>query len=543
MNIVIFENRNILTLQSRSSIDVQYLAAITKKSGYPTKSFLFENKDEKYIQSILYELDTDIIIIDFHSSKRECTLNIVDTLKKKNPRLKIVFFGLEATLNAALLMNEINSLDFIMYGECDLTITYLCDIIKNDDDPKQCEGIFYRKSGEIYRTPARSALIDLDSLPFPDLEISKNIFNDNKSPAVFFTMRTSKGCTGKCSFCIYMRKNKATKNHPVWIGRTMKNVIEEIKYVQNEFKGKRLVIEFLDASFEDPDKKEKKRIIEFLDLIEQNNLSVTFSILTKANTWDDSDYNLIVRMKELGLYLVQVGVESLSNEGLHIFNKGTNIIDIEKSMSVFKKSGVDVRTFIIMFHPYITFDQLRKNALFIKDNNCADNIALFTTNITLYPDSQLFQRIVIDGLLTTSSINRVFNFNFENGLVNRLYSKIASFNRKKRENYLNMFETINNELYLYKSWVERIDGFQTIKNEMDDYYDAYSIIKKELGDKQYNIFNNMLDLAEADTPENQLDSCISYWEDTLSFYTEKLENLRMKNKIKLSRKNIILFNT
>ena len=115
--------------------------------------------------------------------------------------------------------------DIVVVGEGDNTMVEIAEARKLSD----IKGIYYKEGEEILSTPPRERIKDLDSLPFPALDLfeiksyrcSKLV--SRRTP--MSDLMTSRGCVFNCSFCgkkVFGRK---------FIAKSPERVIEEIKYM------------------------------------------------------------------------------------------------------------------------------------------------------------------------------------------------------------------------------------------------------------------------------------------------------------------------
>lgn len=426
MGIVLCEIRSgIISVKQRSSLGIQWSGSLLRKHGYNDVSiFLFEGEQRNNIEKVLLAKQYDICIIEFRSSIREFSYEIIEKLKENNKDIKIIVIGHDATLYAARFMQECSHIDIIIYGEAERTVLEVCNRLKNHKSIDECEGIFYRKSGTIFRNNARKESENLDYLANPALDIAKKQFGSKLQQTVFYSTRTSRGCLGNCSFCSLNRLSNVSKKI-IWRERNLKDVIRELEVTQNEFFEKRLVVEFVDNSFEDPDPVNKERIHDFLDLLEKTNLKIAFAILTRTESWTEKDIPLIRRMRKNGLYYIAPGVENSTIAGLKKLNKRGNVESNQRIFKLFQENGVCVHAYMIMFYPYVTFDELRSNADFMKKNNMTGYPFNWYHSMALHPDTEIFQRASRDGLITGFDENTCFyEYQFVDGNIGLMYQLI-----------------------------------------------------------------------------------------------------------------------
>ena len=142
----------------------------------------------------------------------------------------------------------------------------------------------------------------------------------------------------------------------------------------------------------------KKRLIEFLDLIEQENLKFYWRIWTRVNYFRENYLNrdLIVRLGKNGLRSVAMGAESGSQRILDLIQKGIKVENILHSAKMLNETKITPRySFIVGLDGEEKADTKRTYKL-CKDlmviNKRVDIAGPFI--FRYYPGSPLFDRII-----------------------------------------------------------------------------------------------------------------------------------------------------
>jgi radical SAM superfamily enzyme YgiQ (UPF0313 family) len=81
---------------------------------------------------------------------------------------------------------------------------------------------------------------------------------------------------------------------------------------------------------------------------------------------DEIDPDLFGIMKDAGLYLVYLGIESGTDEGLQTLNKQVTVNDILQAVAELKRLGLMFAYGFMLFDPGSTFDSVRANIRFLK---------------------------------------------------------------------------------------------------------------------------------------------------------------------------------
>lgn len=214
--------------------------------------------------------------------------------------------------------------DFLVYSNPEYTINKLIDCIyKNNFD--QLENVIF-KNNEIIKTPQNKKN---NNYIIPSRNIDFTYYNDVR------TMISSKGCNNNCKFC------PTPYYHGKWHSRSIKSIIDEIKYLNNlDFKK----IMFLDDNFTTS----KSRIYQLCNSINQAHINCTFGFLSSINNYN---YSLFKKMFKTGFKWVHFGIESGSNNILKSMNKNQNRNKILKVLTEVKKIGFKIRISLIIDYP------------------------------------------------------------------------------------------------------------------------------------------------------------------------------------------------
>lgn len=534
------EWRPIKSLYKWGSLGLQYITSELRGAGHTVHLNLYEGIPvEKVAEKILKENPT-IVGIPFYKEIQNEICQIFTELKRQAPDVIIITGGHTASLYGARLLLEYNELDYVIYGEGEKTYIHLCEVMEQGTEISQIKGIFYRKNGLVFRNEPGE---------YPDLCNMEEAATDlivqltkEKEPCVYITLSTSRGCMGSCEFCVEHRVSKYN-GIPKWRGRDAQHIVMEIKNLSKLFPDKKMIINFVDGSIEDPRPKDKLRLIEILDGLESLNLKTAFSFLTRAESWGEADRPLIKRMRKLGLYSVSVGFESGSQNTLEVFGKKASTENNKEVIRLFKEAGISVYGFLIMFNPYVTMDDLAKTADFILEEDMAYRTELWTNMVYVYPDTKLFWRIVTDGLmLGEEAVGYSYQYAYSNSEINRISGFMECL--KSLESYTTfqlMTDKIDRELELYDIWkIHYKEDMEQVKEIMNELKERFYKIKTETGKMQYDFFQQILQETPHFIRESVENPILEEWNKRLEDNTGIIRRLWLQCQMKLARKNSLL---
>lgn len=312
---------------------------------------------EGYIWEELYGIiegfNPDLIVIETSTPSFENDKNI---FKAVNKGCKLMMVGTHPTVFAKEIL-ENYPVDIVGLGEFDYTVA---DVVNNWGNLSKVKGIGYKEKNKAIITEPRPLIEDLDKLPFParhHLDMSKyRETNTTKTP--FARILSSRGCIGKCIFCVW---NQVLFNRQ-FRARSPQNVIKEIEFLIKEYGVKYVYID------DDTFTIDRQRVLDICELIIKKgiNKKISWGTLSRVNT---IDVEMLKSMKEAGCDLIVYGVESGSQLILNNMKKGVTIEQIEETISNTKKAGIKIHATFMFGSIGETKETIRQTIDFAKKLN------------------------------------------------------------------------------------------------------------------------------------------------------------------------------
>jgi radical SAM superfamily enzyme YgiQ (UPF0313 family) len=349
-----------------------------------------------------------------------------EVARRLRPRLPGVHFtigGEHATYAADFILGQAESFDSVIRGEGEATLLELVRASPSRDGLDGIPGLWFRDGREIRRNPDRTAIADLDALPFAARDTLAQ-FADADRP-ILVGMLASRGCVSKCNFC------NANEFFRLGGGRVVRrrspaNVVAEMaqlhtRYIQGLLdRGVDVELYFYDATFITRDQASKNWVREIARRLVEEGIRVPFRCFVRADSFAETeeDEDLLRLLKKAGLTSVFVGFESAGDAPLDAFNKGVKAQDNWTAARLLRKhSLLGVTNGFIMFSPYSTFPELRQNAAFLLETGQASFWNL-TQRVQLFPGVQLLKDLERDGLLVGApDATAVFGYRFRDPAV------------------------------------------------------------------------------------------------------------------------------
>lgn len=391
-------------------IGVCYLKALLKEKGHEVKIFYKWPNDQEKVFYDVVEFNPDIV--GFSLSHKHTgikpLLTGADIIKTKLPNTHITCGGVFATFNAQRILEKCENLDSVILGEGEPIIEQFVNIIKNNGDLSEVDGLVYRDKERIIKVNPKTKLImDLDSLKFPDREYIDEYMKD--SPMKTINMVGSRGCHGKCHFCNVPSMYSVYGEQKKWRGRSVKNIVDEIEYFNKEKNV--LIFNFIDSSFEDADPIEdgKNKLRAFANEILRRKLRIFYSCCFRAETFKDNekDNELISLLVKAGLYNILIGVEAGNKRALESFAKRANVDDNLNVLKLFAKYPVYISKGFMMFTPHSNYESLKENLEFAHSIKLTEEFIYLTTITAVFEGTPFVKDLQNEGLLD-------LNYDWEN---------------------------------------------------------------------------------------------------------------------------------
>lgn len=303
---------------------------------------------------------------------------ILKKVKELNPSVTTILGGaLISSLPEPIIKTV--ELDYAILHEGELSMLELLEHIaakKDKKSAKMIEGIAIRFSAtEIFKTPARPQITNLDILPLPRLELYPSVKENPNMPEMGIT--TSRGCYGRCTFCFLNMKELKFKS-PERTEQELIHLIEKhnVKYFYIN-----------DLTFT-ADLKRAEKISSIF-----GKYKLTWSCSTRVERIESK---LLKHMKDNGCREIWYGVESLDQDILDRCNKRQNIGQIHEAIKETQAAGITVMSNLIVGLPGETDESLQKMFDFVENG---DLVPASIKYLTPFPGTKIYDMAVEKGLI------------------------------------------------------------------------------------------------------------------------------------------------
>ncbi|MFH0826799.1 MAG: radical SAM protein, partial [Candidatus Omnitrophota bacterium] len=284
-----------------------------------------------------------------------------------------------------------NKLDYAFQGEAEIGFSKLVDKLAGIKDYsfEDIEGLIWRKNGHI-QINEKHFIKDIDSLGGVSWDLIKPQTYPPAQHGAFYKnfpiapIIVTRGCPYLCTFCAgNLISGKMLRK------RSVQNVISEIKMLHDDFGIREFHI--VDDNFT----LDKAYVNNFLRTLKAMNLNMSWSV-PNGIRMDTLDDEMLELMKETGLYLISLGIESGSDRILDLMKKNITVDKIKSSIALIRRHGIEIAGFFIVGFPGETKKDIEQTI------DLSLELDLIRANFFIYlplPGSESFESLKRDGKL------------------------------------------------------------------------------------------------------------------------------------------------
>ena len=408
-------------------LGVGYLSAVLQQAGaevgiYDMAAHHFTNEE---LALFLDERDYDLIGVSFLASRYKETVEPLLRVIGDHKKDAWLIVGGHGPSSCSEFILRTTPTDVVAIGEAEETIVELLDSKVNSGDRYNIEGIAYKTIGANIINERRPPPQDLDAIPYPAWELfDMDVYTKCLKYSTMelqdrtFSILTSRGCVGKCSFCFRLEKGLRLRN--------VKNVVKEMEMLQRYgVTFFNLADEYFATSI--------KGLNEFKDELEQRCIEIKFQTNVRV---DQVNRDVAELLKDIGCTFLNIGFESMDQHVLDLMNKGTTVEQNESAAKIVQRAGIGLGLNLIWGCPGDTADSLKKNVAFIKKWNTYDQLRTIRP-VTSYPGTPLYYQAIEQRLLSGPEdfFNQFKNsdlitINFTDLPINEMYPLLFNANKE-----------------------------------------------------------------------------------------------------------------
>lgn len=306
-------------------------------------------------------------------------MKTVRLVKDIYSRVPVVIGGVHAFLFPAETA-RLPGVDFVLRGEGEENFSRLVEELTTRQKFDTIPGLVYALNGELRQNPPPPLISDLNALPFPDRTLTPyqkySSVVAKRQPIT--TMFTSRGCPYRCSFCARPHLGKRFRY------RSAENVAGEMEECVNLG-----IREFL--IYDDTFTVNRLRVLGICDEIIKRDLKIGWDIRARVDCVDEE---MLERLKSARCERIHYGIEAGTEKILKVLNKGINLDQARRAISLTKKAGIQTLAYFMIGSPTETREDILKTIDFALELN-PDFVHI--TILTPFPATEIYRRGLEEG--------------------------------------------------------------------------------------------------------------------------------------------------
>ena len=330
---------NFVGVIENECLELEYISTIIKDNGYEVN--IYDGQVEKEsVQSRIRKLNPDVVYVCGRTRQENFMLEYCEEAKKFNKDIITIIGGLHAQLSYERMYR-----DYVDYILTTFDVFKILDIVdysinKLDLDLKSVDGICFKKDNKWIANEAKP--FDIKRLPLPDRSYFYAHPNNYRYLELEHSawIRTAYCCPYRCNFCQRNRMNCGK-----YVCRDIEDVVNEIKDIKSD----NIYIVDDDFLFD------IERLNRFISLIKENKINKKYICYGRADFIAENE-DIMKNLKEIGLYYVLVGLESINDNELSEYNKKSDVNKNIKSIEICHKYGINLMGMFILGLDFETKD-------------------------------------------------------------------------------------------------------------------------------------------------------------------------------------------
>lgn len=353
----------------QDNLGVGYMTSVLLENGYHVRLIDFRVGKEAVLEQISRDNPKVVgfsVIFQYHIEEFR---DLIVYLRRNGICSHFCAGGHYPSLRPRHLFEIIPQLDSIVLFEGESTFLKLVEAVTHERDWRNLEGVAINVDGVTKINPLRALEPDLDRYPPPYRPDLKDYALGKK----YATLLAGRGCVYDCSFCsirqFYSRPPGSVKRL-----RRPEMVVREMELLRDGMGCS--VFLFQDDDFPVARPWGNDWTVHFCGLLEERGL--VGESLWKINCRpDEIDSSLFRKMHDCGLFLVYLGIESGTEDGLALMNKHLRPVDNIGGVRILKDLGISYDYGFMLFDPSSTLDSVLANLDFL-DALCGDGSSPIT---------------------------------------------------------------------------------------------------------------------------------------------------------------------
>jgi len=400
---VTLPNAILVGFQEQGNLGLGYVAAMLIRRGFAVRILDFRERRESILETIRsanpmlvgFSLIFQYYVPQFHA--------LAAYLRDNGIACHFCAGGHYPSLRYEQVLRDVPELDSVVRFEGEITLAELMQRFAEGRDWHDVTGIAYRDGDRSIANEPRPLIADLDELPFParPLESALTVLGRKASPIL-----ASRGCCRDCSFCSIRQFYGQVPGKKVRT-RNPAKVVQEMRALYEE-NGVSIFL-FQDDDFPVWGPFGRRWIAQFIDSLQEQGLygKAIWKISCRS---DEVEPELFARLRDAGLYVVYLGIESGNEAGLRVLNKQLRLDDSLRAIRILKDLDLSFNYGFMLFDPSSTFDSVRENTAYLRQITADGGVPAVFCRMLPYAATPIEHQLAREGRLRGSVHNPDYHF-------------------------------------------------------------------------------------------------------------------------------------
>jgi radical SAM superfamily enzyme YgiQ (UPF0313 family) len=218
-----------------SSLALYTIGASCQAAGHPVEIAEYTiNQELLHVLGDVASYQPEVVGIACYIWNREMTLKLTAALKKVLPAVRIVLGGPEASGDAAAILRQNLSVDFVVQGEGEESLPELLTELAQAGAGRKVAGIAVRCGEGVELNGGVRVVEKLDDLPFPYQEAQMAGLANR---IIYY--ESSRGCPFSCSYCVSSLtrgvRTRSVEKVKAELRFFIKHGVKQVKFVDRTF--------------------------------------------------------------------------------------------------------------------------------------------------------------------------------------------------------------------------------------------------------------------------------------------------------------------
>lgn len=359
-----------------------YIAGSLRKAGYDAEIYdaMSYFHGYKKIQNRIEISKPDVVATTSITASIYEALKVLKIAKKINSEIVTVIGNVHPTFCWEEILKDNHPIvDYIVRGEGEVTLPELLDCHFAKSDVSKVKGISYWSGGKPAVTAQRGFIENLDELSTAWDLVDWDIYSYRpKEDSTLAIVNSSRGCKQQCSFCsqqLFWNRR--------WRARSPENFVAELEHLCKVYGVNVAMIPDENPTYD------RLRWEKILNILIEKDLDIDLLMETRV---EDilRDRDILWKYKNAGIVHIYVGVESISQKTLEMFNKNIQVEESKLAVDLINQHDIVSETSFVLGIPEETKESIKTTVELAKHYN--PDMAFFLA-IAPWPYAEIYKEL------------------------------------------------------------------------------------------------------------------------------------------------------